>query len=212
MNDPPKADKNPWDERYQAGGYYYGAEPNDFLREYYGQIARGGEVLCLAEGEGRNAVFLAAQGYAVVAVDQSAVGLRKAERLAALKGVRITTIQADLAEYRIEPDRWDGIVSIWCHLPRSLRAELHRQVVVGLRHGGVLLLESYTPEQLRYGTGGPPTIDLLAKLSDLRHELDGLTFSHAVECERVVTEGYGHSGLSAVVQVIARRPAMSAAH
>ena len=197
---------NPWDERYRAAGYYYGAEPNDFLREHCGEIPRGGDVLCVAEGEGRNAVFLGAQGYAVMAVDQSAVGLRKAERLAALRGVRITTIQADLAEYRIEPDRWDGIVSIWCHLPRPLRTEVHRQVVTGLKPGGVLLLESYTPEQLRYGTGGPPTADRMVTLKELRLDLDGLEFIHAIERERVVTEGSGHTGLSAVVQLVARRP------
>ena len=206
MNDPPKAEMNPWDERYRAAGYYYGAEPNDFLREHCGEIPRGGDVLCVAEGEGRNAVFLGAQGYAVMAVDQSAVGLRKAERLAALRGVRITTIQADLAEYRIEPDRWDGIVSIWCHLPRPLRTEVHRQVVTGLKPGGVLLLESYTPEQLRYGTGGPPTADRMVTLKELRLDLDGLEFIHAIERERVVTEGSGHTGLSAVVQLVARRP------
>jgi SAM-dependent methyltransferase len=203
----PSADAKPWDARYGRAGYYYGAEPNDFLREHYGEIARGGEVLCLAEGEGRNAVFLAAHGYAVVAVDQSAVGLQKAERLAELKGVRITPIQVDLAEYRIEPDRWDGIVSIWCHLPRALRIEVHRQVVTGLKPGGVLLLESYTPEQLRYGTGGPPTADRMVTLKDLRRDLDGLVFIHAMERERVVTEGSGHTGLSAVVQIVARRPA-----
>lgn len=197
---------NAWDERYKAPGYYYGTEPNDFLREHCGAIRPSGAVLCLAEGEGRNAVFLAEHGYAVVAIDQSFVGLQKAERLAASKGVRITTIQADLADYRIEPDRWEGIVSIWCHLPRPLRAEVYRQVLTGLKPGGVFLLEAYTPEQLRYGTGGPPTADLLVKLKDLRNELDGLTLSHARERERMVTEGYGHTGLSAVVQVIARRP------
>jgi SAM-dependent methyltransferase len=198
---------NLWDERYGAAGYYYGAEPNDFLREHCGVIRPGGAVLCLAEGEGRNAVFLAALGYAVVAVDQSFVGLQKAERLAASKGVRITTIQADLADYRIEPDRWDGIVSIFCHLPRPLRAEIYRQVLPGLKPGGLFLLEAYTPEQLRYGTGGPPTADLLVRLEDLRNELDGLALIHAMERERVVMEGRGHSGLSAVVQVIARRVA-----
>lgn len=198
---------NPWDERYGAADYYYGAQPNDFLREYCGALRPGGAVLCLAEGEGRNAVFLAERGHAVVAVDQSLVGLQKAQRLAATKGVRITTIQADLADYRIEPDRWDGIVSIWCHLPRLLRAEVYRQVRTGLKPGGLFLLEAYTPEQLRYGTGGPPTADLLARLEDLRGELDGLAFLHAMECERVVTEGCGHNGLSAVVQIIARRVA-----
>jgi SAM-dependent methyltransferase len=198
---------NLWDERYGAAGYYYCAEPNDFLREHCGAIRPGGAVLCLADGEGRNAVFLAALGYAVVAVDQSFVGLQKAKRLAASKGVRITTIQADLADYRIEPDRWDGIVSIFCHLPRPLRAEIYRQVLPGLKPGGLFLLEAYTPEQLRYGTCGPPTADLLVRLEDLRNELDGLALIHAMERERVVMEGRGHSGLSAVVQVIARRVA-----
>ena len=84
----------PWDERYGAEGFFYGTEPNDFLREQCGAIRAGGEVLCLAEGEGRNAVFLAGQGYRVVALDQSAVGLRKAERLAAERGVSVATVVA----------------------------------------------------------------------------------------------------------------------
>jgi 2-polyprenyl-3-methyl-5-hydroxy-6-metoxy-1,4-benzoquinol methylase len=198
---------NPWDERYGApGSYYYGTEPNDFLREQVGCLARSGAVLCLAEGEGRNAVFLAEQGLAVVAVDQSAVGLQKAEQLAAAKGVRISTIQADLADYRIEPGQWDGIVSIWCHLPAPLRARVHRQVVAGLKPGGVYVLEAYTPEQLRHGTGGPQTAELLMTLNELRSELQGLVLTHAVELERIVREGHAHAGLSAVVQVVGRRP------
>jgi hypothetical protein len=99
---------NRWDERYQAPGYYYGLQPNEFLKAHCLTIRRGGDVLCLTEGEGRNAVFLVEQGYIVAAVDQSAVGLQKAEGFAAAKDVPITTIQADLADYRIEPDRWDG--------------------------------------------------------------------------------------------------------
>jgi SAM-dependent methyltransferase len=194
-----------WDERYGASGYYYGAEPNDFLREYCSQIRRGGAVLCLGEGEGRNSVFLAEQGFHPVAVDQSAVGLKKAEQLAASRGVRIDTVVADLAHYRIEPGQWDGIVSIWCHLPAALRAAVHRQVVTGLATGGVFLLEAYTPAQLAYGTGGPKTADLLPRLAELREELAGLEFVRAEERERVVHEGAGHSGPSAVVQVIAVR-------
>jgi SAM-dependent methyltransferase len=194
-----------WDERYGAATYYYGTEPNEFLRERSSAIRRGGEVLCLAEGEGRNAVFLARQGFRPVAIDQSAVGLKKAEQLAAERGVRIETVVANLDGYRIEPGRWDGIVSIWCHLPAVLRATIHRQVVAGLKIGGVFLLEAYTPAQLRYGTGGPRTADLLPTLVELRKELAGLEFVHAEERERTVHEGGGHTGLSAVVQVAAFR-------
>lgn len=204
-NDGVVAGMNSWDERYEATSYYYGTEPNDFLRERFTEIRPGGEVLCLAEGEGRNAVFLAKQGYRVVAVDQSAVGLQKAERLAIERGVRIETVVADLDGYQIEPQRWDGVVSIWCHLPAELRAAVHRRVIDGLKIGGVFLLEAYTPAQLRHGTGGPKSADLLPTLADLRRELTGVEFVHAEERERIIHEGTGHEGLSAVVQVIARR-------
>ncbi len=194
-----------WDERYAADRYYYGTEPNEFLREQAAEIPRGGDVLCLGEGEGRNAVFLAQQGFRVLALDQSAAGLDKARRLAAARAVAIDTLEADLGEYRIGRARWDGVVSIWCHLPRALRAVVHRQVSAGLRPGGVFLLEAYTPAQIGYGTGGPKTVDLLPSLADLRRELDGLQLLHAIECERPVLEGEGHTGLGAVVQIIARR-------
>jgi hypothetical protein len=196
-----------WDDRYGTPDYFYGTEPNDFLREHYAEIRPGGEVLCLAEGEGRNAVFLAQQGFHPLALDQSAVGLGKAVQLAAKKGVHLDTQVADLSAHQIEPGRWDGIVSIWCHLPSALRAAVHRQVVAGLKTGGVFLLEAYTPAQLAHGTGGPKDVDLLPTLAGLREELAGLEFVHAVECERVIHEGAGHAGLSAVVQVVARRRA-----
>jgi SAM-dependent methyltransferase len=194
-----------WDQRYASESYFYGTEPNDFLREQFELIARGGRVLCLAEGEGRNAVFLAGHGYEVVAIDQSLVGLQKVDRLAAAKGVRVQTVCADLADYTIEPDAWDGIVSIWCHLPHSLRAQVHRQVVWGLKHRGVFLLEAYTPAQLHYKTGGPPCAELLPTLQELRQELTGLDLVRAVELDRVIAEGQRHNGLSAVVQIIAHR-------
>ncbi len=198
---------NAWDQRYGSDTYYYGTEPNEFLREHLAAIRRGGEVLCLAEGEGRNSVFLAEQGYAVVAVDQSHAGLKKTQQLAASKGVRVTTVHADLADYPIDPARWDSIVSIWCHLPRQLRAQVHRQAVDGLKHNGVFVLEAYTPAQLKYRTGGPSTADLMPTLAQLLQELDGLDFVHAMERERVVEEGKAHNGLSAVVQVVAyKRP------
>ncbi len=194
-----------WDERYAGESFFYGTEPNDFLREHAADIPAGGRVLCLAEGEGRNAVFLAGLGFSVVALDQSAVGLRKALQLAQARGVSITTLQANLDSYRIEPASWDAIVSIWCHLPTALRAGVHSQVAGGLKSGGVFLLEAYRPEQLQFGTGGPKTVDMLPTLAQLRAELLGLEFEHAAELVRDVHEGQGHAGRSAVVQVVARK-------
>jgi len=193
-----------WDERYAADEYVYGLEPNDFLSEYYEEIPPG-EVLCLGEGEGRNAVFLAQKGYQVTAVDSSAVGLEKATRLASHREVQIRTVHADLEEYVIDIERWSGIVSIFCHLPPSIRSLVHRQVPAGLKRGGVFLLEAYTPRQLEYATGGPPVAELMMDTHMLSNELNDLTFSLLEETEREIHEGQLHFGMAAVVQAIGRR-------
>jgi len=194
-----------WDERYADPDFAYGTEPNDFLVEQAGLLPQG-PILCLAEGEGRNAVWLAQQGHAVTGVDASAVGLDKARRLAAERGVQIETVCSDLAHFHIEPGAWAGIVSIFAHVPRALRRDLHRRVVHGLRPGGVLLLEAYTPEQLRYGTGGPPVAEMTMQIALLEEELAGLEFVMACEREREIVEGKYHTGAGHVVQLVARKP------
>ncbi len=198
---------NPWDDRYSRSEFFYGSEPNDFLVEQSGTIPVGGSVLCLAEGEGRNAVYLAQQGFKVTGVDGSAVGLEKAQRLAAERGVQIQTVVSDLADYDMGVACWDAIVSIWCHLPQPLRTAVHQQAVRALRPGGVFILEAYNPEQLTYKTGGPPTVDLLMTVQDLRNELAGLDLTIAQEVVRDVHEGAGHDGPSAVTQILGVKPA-----
>jgi len=197
---------NFWDERYRAAdGYVFGTEPNDFLAAQAASIPPG-PVLCLGEGEGRNAVFLAGRGHAVTAVDQSTVGLAKARRLAAARGVALTTLAADLADFSIEPGAWAGIVAIFLHLPALLRRKVTAQVVAGLRPGGVFISEVYSPAQLAFGTGGPKEPALLVPLADYCTELAGLELPVARECERDVIEGAGHTGRASVVQILARRP------
>jgi SAM-dependent methyltransferase len=193
-----------WDERYSSDEYAYGKTPNEFLTENVACIPKG-NVLSLAEGEGRNAVFLAKQGYAVTAVDGSQVGLQKARRLAEENGVAIEFIHADLAEYDLGENKWDGIVAIFCPLPSLLRKQLHRKVVAGLKSGGVFLLEAYTPEQLKHGTGGGSSVDTMMTKETLSLELAGLKFSHLLELEREVIEGVLHTGIAAVVQAIAAK-------
>jgi 2-polyprenyl-3-methyl-5-hydroxy-6-metoxy-1,4-benzoquinol methylase len=195
-----------WDERYRDSEYVYGVQANDFLVENVTQFPKHGEILSLAEGEGRNAVFLAEQGFRVTGVDGSAVGLEKANMLAKQRGVSIATVVADLADYNLGTARWDGIVSIWCHTPPTLRKRLHAAVVQALKPGGVLVLESYTPEQLTYKTGGPPVAEMMMTLAGLREELAGLTFVVGCEKVREIQEGKFHFGTSAVVQVVARKP------
>lgn len=193
---------NFWDARYAGVDYVYGTGPNDFLAAQSARLPAGGRILCLAEGEGRNAVWLARQGFQVTAVDSSSVGLEKAQQLAQTHGVSIVTDCADLASFTIAPGAWDGIVSIFCHLPPALRATVHRACVAGLAPGGVLLLEGYTPRQLGWGTGGPPQLELLMEPEDLRRELVGLQLELLHEIERTVVEGNGHTGTGAVVQVL----------
>ena len=194
-----------WDERYSQPGFAYGTEPNEFLAAVAWQVPVG-PVLSLGEGEGRNAAFLAGLGHRVVAVDQSEVGLAKAKKLAADRGLSIETVCADLAAFPIEPGAWAGIVSVFCHMPWRVRVPLYAAAVRGLRPGGVLVLEAYTPEQIGRSTGGPKDPDMLPTLAELTEELAGLEFVHARELDRDVREGAYHTGVAAVVQVIGVRP------
>lgn len=194
-----------WDERFSEPGYAYGTEPNDFLVSVADRIPRG-RVLCLAEGEGRNAVFLAGLGYEVTAVDTSTVGLEKAELLARERGVSIETVNADLADYPIEATSWQGIVSIYCHLPPVTRAALHERCLRGLARNGAFVLEGFTPRQLELGTGGPKSRELLMELNVIRQELPGLHVEIGREIERQMVEGKFHKGNAAVVQILAVKP------
>jgi SAM-dependent methyltransferase len=194
-----------WNRRYSEPGYAYGTSPNDFIVAVAGMIPRG-RILSLAEGEGRNAVYLASLGCRVTAVDSSAVGLLKAGALAAEQGVTISTIVADLGEYRIEAEQWDGIISCYCHIPSTIRAALHHDVVRGLKPGGVFVLEAFSKGQLAYNSGGPQELDLLMDLDDLKVELHGLEFVRAATLERDVREGTRHTGLASVVQILAIKP------
>jgi len=198
-----------WNERYADSEFAYGKNPNEFLVAEYHRI-KPGRVLCIAEGEGRNASFLASKGFTVTAVDQSIKGLQKTKQLGREIGVEITTIEADLDNFEIAASFWDGIVSISAHLPPSIRKKVHRQVVNGIKPGGVLILEAYTPKHLEMpGIGGPPAKqkEMFMSLSELETELAGLDLIVSQETERHFNEGKYHQGLSAVVQVVAERTA-----
>lgn len=193
-----------WDERYAMEGWAFGTEPNDFLRHEAHRIPSG-RVLCLGEGEGRNAVFLAENGFEVVGVDRSQVGMDKAQALAQDRGVFIETVVSSVEDFELTEGEWQGIISIFFHLPPELRKKVHRSVVQGLAPGGILILEAYTPRQLELGTGGPPHLDRLMSLPMLQEELEGLELLVAQETEREVHEGRMHTGHGAVVQVVGVR-------
>jgi SAM-dependent methyltransferase len=207
MASPPSSAGAQWDARFATSDYAYGTRPNDFLVEVASRLPPGARVLSLGEGEGRNAVYLAGLGHQVSAVDASAVGLAKAQRLAAERGVTLQTQVSDLGDYHLQPGAWDAVVSIFCHLPPALRSRVYREVVAALRPGGHVLLEAYTPAQLRHGTGGPPVAELLYTAAQLREDFAGLELERLQELERNVVEGRLHTGRAAVVQLVGRKPA-----
>lgn len=195
---------NEWDQRYSEEAYVYGTAPNGFLARNAGLLV--GPVLSVAEGEGRNAVFLATLGLDVLGVDGSAVGLEKARRLAAANGVRIRTETADLADYAPPAASFGAYVSIFAHTSARVRKRLHRVAVAALKPGGIILLEAYGPAQLGRGTGGPSDPDMLMTSRELEHEFAGCEVLLSRDIERDVTEGKFHTGMASVVQFIARKP------
>lgn len=197
-----------WDRRYDGDGYVFGTEPNTWLRDHASVLPAGGRVLCVADGEGRNSVWLASEGFAVEAFDVSEVGVEKARALAAQQGVSVGFTVAGVDDYAWPTEAFDGVVGIFIQFaPPEMRASMFRRMLESLRPGGTLLLLGYGPRQLEFGTGGPPiaahlyTTDLLA---------DAFSALELVELERFeadVQEGPGHSGRSDLVGLVARRPA-----
>lgn len=195
-----------WDDRYSHSEAAYGDNPNGFLVETVGQL-RSGNVLCIAEGQGRNAVWLAGQGFDVTAMDQSPVGLEYARGLAKNRGVALDTEVGDLVDFDLGDEKWDNIVSIFGHLPSALRQSVHQRIERALKPGGRLLIEAYRPSQIEAaGTGGPADVDMLLDLAKIEDELPKLEPLVAREVSREVNEGSYHHGMSDTVQYVGRKP------
>jgi SAM-dependent methyltransferase len=194
-----------WDERYAGSELAYGEEPNDFLVSVASRFPNSGAAIDLGAGEGRNALFLASRGLDVLAVDQSEVGMQKALRRAAERGLSLQVKAADLQEFEVPAGSCDVVSSIFVHLPKELRATVHARVGVWLKPGGVFVLEAYAPDQLQRSTGGPKDAALLASLPAIVSELHGLEIEHQAAIVRNVAEGRFHSGEASVVQVVARK-------
>lgn len=180
-----------WNERYAGSGFAYGTEPNSFLVEHAKLLTS--PVLSLAEGEGRNAVYLASLGLDVLGVDASDVGLAKAKKLAASRGLAIRTEVADLASYEPRENHYGSVISISAHLPSHLRNRLYPLVARSLKPGGVILLEAYTKAQISRNTGGPKDLDMLMDLVELEQQFSNCEPILAQEIEREVMEGKFHT-------------------
>jgi 2-polyprenyl-3-methyl-5-hydroxy-6-metoxy-1,4-benzoquinol methylase len=192
--------KDFWNQRYLEKDFAYGKMANDFLQtQDFGKEAK---VLCLAEGEGRNGVYLAKMGCDVTCIDYSELGIEKMKLLAEENNVQLETICADLAEVELEPNAWDGIVLIFGHFPEELRKYVHGQIYSALKPGGKLVLEAYHKNQLNFKTGGPMTDKLLYSEAELKSDFNEFSSIQIEMKEREVLEGQYHFGKSAVIQVV----------
>ena len=195
-----------WNQRFAADGYLFGTEPNAWLREHAGVWHTGQHVLCVADGEGRNSVWLAGRGLRVSAFDIAEVGLAKARRLAAARGVAVDFRHADCDGYAWPRGTLDGVAAIFIQFADpALRERLFSRIVHSLRPGGTLLLQGYTPRQLEYRTGGPPLVDHVYTPELLRTAFAALDIIELREYEAELAEGSGHNGRSALLGLVARK-------
>ena len=195
-----------WDSRFAEIDSLYGQLPNAWLYECAISLPpHGGRVLCAAEGQGRNALWLARQGCEVHAVDISAVALEQLERRARQSGLPITCEQADLATWTAEPEGFDAALLIFAHFPPSVRRHVHAQAQRALKPRGWLVLEAFAREQLGLESGGPRNPSWLYSESMLKADFTGMQIAVLNETRIRLDEGPGHQGEAAVVRLLARR-------
>lgn len=196
-----------WDERYSRPDYLFGTEPAAFLTDHADFLVPGARALAVADGEGRNSVFMASRGLAVTAMDASAIGLEKARALAKARGQKVDFVEADIAHWDWTPERFDLVAAIFIQF---MGPDLRDAVFAGLKRtlkpGGVLLLHGYTPKQIEYGTGGPGRVENLYTPEMLDRAFGDLDILRLEAYDRRIEEGAGHSGISALVDLVARKP------
>jgi len=196
---------NKWDERYSSDKFVYGKEPNLFLKQNVEKIPQG-KVLCLADGEGRNGVFLAKLGYDVTSIDFSPQAIEKTKFLAKEKNVSIKTVCSDLLQYDFGENEYDGIISIFSHFDIENTIVLHQIYYKALKSGGVFLMEAFAKEQLPLDTGGPKDINLLYNVDDIEKSFPNGRFELLKKDVLYLHEGELHDGKVVVVRAIVKKP------
>lgn len=196
-----------WDKRYTRDDYLFGTAPNAFLAAQAPRLTAGQSALCVADGEGRNSVWLARQGLKVSAFDISPVGVAKARKLAAGKGVQVGYEVSDVASWAWPTAAFDVVVAIFVQFADpALRAFMFKAMLAALKPGGLLLIEGYTPKQLDYKTGGPPQVEHLYTEALLRESFASCEILELRAYDAEIDEGAQHSGMSALIDLVARKP------
>ena len=195
-----------WNARFSAEGYLFGTAPNAFLASQVTLLRPGMTALAVADGEGRNSVWLAQQGLVVTAFDLSPVGVEKARKLAREAGVTVDHQIADVNGWDWDARTYDVVVAVFIQFASP---EERTRIFAGIRRalapGGLLILQGYTPRQLAYGTGGPPHAENMYTAAMLREAFGDFEILHLAEHDEVIHEGKGHDGMSALVDLVARK-------
>ena len=195
-----------WEKRYSAPDYTYGVKPNGYFKNRLDALPSGGRLLLLAEGEGRNAVYAAQQGWQVTAVDFSEMARDKALALAANAGVQFRYEIADISRYNIfGKGPWDVIALVYAHFPQAIRQTIHRKCAAGLYRGGKIILEAFNRRQLNRLSGGPKDPDMLYPKVLLEDDFEALEVLEMAESTIYLHEGEGHVGLAEVVRMYAEK-------
>ena len=207
MNNPSfPDDASTWNKRFAGEGYVFGTEPNAYLREHAAQWRPGSRLLCVADGEGRNSVWLAAQGMLVDAFDISEVGVAKARKLAAATGVSVELSVSDCDSWPWPAESYDGVVAIFVQFADpSMRERLFANIIRSLKVGGILVLQGYSPKQLEYKTGGPSLLSHLYTEEMLRTAFASTEILEFRAYDADLTEGTRHRGQSALIGMVVRR-------
>lgn len=196
-----------WDARFSTTDYIFGTEPNAWLAQHAELLQPGMRVLAVADGEGRNSVWMAKRGLQVDAFDISPIGVEKARKLAQQNGVDVNFSVCSVEDFAWKVGEYDAVVAIFIQFADpDTRATLFRRMTSALRPDGLILLQGYTPRQLEYKTGGPPNVDHLYTEALLQQAFGDLDISELRAYEDVLAEGTQHHGQSALIGMVARRP------
>ena len=195
-----------WERRFSVPDYLFGTEPNAFLRSQAHMLPKSGAALAVADGEGRNGVWLAGRGLDVLAIEWSPSALAKATALAAQRGAALRTLQADIVRWQWPVAKFDVVVAIFIQfLAPDERRQVFAHMREALKPGGLLLMEGYRPEQLKYKTGGPSQVENLYTRALLEAEFGGLSELQITEHDSMRSEGAGHAGISALIDLVGRK-------
>ncbi|MGM0547400.1 MAG: class I SAM-dependent methyltransferase [Bacteroidota bacterium] len=194
-----------WDDRFSSGNYIYGTEPNTYFKEQLDQLEPG-RLLLPAEGEGRNAIYAAREGWRVDAFDISEKGRHKAQELAKRNHVTINYYLSTYGDFKIKENTYDAIGLIYAHLHNEKRRTIHQKLINGLKPDGYLILEAFSKEQLGNDSGGPQDLDMLYDLDDLQKDFAALNMLQADSIEVELKEGMHHEGTANVIRLLAKKP------